>query len=271
MDYFLLVLIGFAAGTIGSLIGLGGGIVIVPLLISLGGFALHSVSPQTAVGTSIITIVFTGLSSTLTYIKHKRVDYKLGLLLFLGSGPGGVAGSWTNKYLQLQNFSLYFGMFMIFVSLLLLFKSKFKPLPFKESSGIVRTFISSEGEVLPYGFNPAVAIPLSFFVGFLSGLFGIGGGALLVPAMILLFSFPPHVAVATSMFIVFLSSAVSSVTHIFLGNVNWLYALILIPGAWFGGRFGTFLNMKMRGNTIVNVLRITLIVVGIRMIASSFL
>ena len=74
-------------------VGLGGGIIIVPLLIGL-----HSLSPQLAVGTSMVTVVFTGLSSTLTYMKHKRVDYKSGLILFIGSGPGGIIGSWANKF-----------------------------------------------------------------------------------------------------------------------------------------------------------------------------
>lgn len=70
----MLLFIGLIAGTVGSLVGLGGGIIIVPLLIGL-----HSLSPQLAVGTSMVTVVFTGLSSTLTYMKHKRVDYKVDL------------------------------------------------------------------------------------------------------------------------------------------------------------------------------------------------
>ena len=76
----MLLFIGLIAGTVGDLVGLGGGIIIVPLLIGL-----HSLSPQLAVGTSMVTVVFTGLSSTLTYMKHKRVDYKSGLILFIGS------------------------------------------------------------------------------------------------------------------------------------------------------------------------------------------
>ena len=80
LEYIMLLFIGLIAGTVGSLVGLGGGIIIVPLLIGL-----HSLSPQLAVGTSMVTVVFTGLSSTLTYMKHKRVDYKSGLILFIGS------------------------------------------------------------------------------------------------------------------------------------------------------------------------------------------
>lgn len=105
----MLLFIGLIAGTVGSLVGLGGGIIIVPLLIGL-----HSLSPQLAVGTSMVTVVFTGLSSTLTYMKHKRVDYKSGLILFIGSGPGGIIGSWANKFLKQDTFSLYFWDFSYF-------------------------------------------------------------------------------------------------------------------------------------------------------------
>ena len=262
----MLLFIGLIAGTVGSLVGLGGGIIIVPLLIGL-----HSLSPQLAVGTSMVTVVFTGLSSTLTYMKHKRVDYKSGLILFIGSGPGGIIGSWANKFLNQESFSLYFGIFLILVSILLMLRDKMKPISVSSSSVIKRSFITPEGETITYQFPPFLAIIISFGVGFISGLFGIGGGALLVPAMMLLFAFPAQIAVATSMFIVLLSSIVNSATHIYLGNVSWLYALVLIPGAWIGGKLGAYINTKLSGNAIINLLRITLIILGTRLIISSIL
>ena len=88
----------------------------------------------------------------------------------------------------------------------------------------------------------------------------------MVPAMILLFAFPPHVAVATSMFMIFLSAMVSSVTHVVLGNVLWLYAVLLVPGAWIGAKIGAFLNTRLQSNALVTVLRIILILTGIRLI-----
>lgn len=264
MEYIPLLFIGLLAGTIGSLVGLGGGIIIVPLLIGL-----HSLSPQLAVGTSIVTVMFTGLSSTLTYMKHKRIDYKSGLILFIGSGPGGIIGSWVNNFLNGDSFSLYFGIFLILVSIILMLRDKTKPLSLTKGAVIKRTFVTKEGDTIHYEFPPILAIIIAFFVGFISGLFGIGGGALLVPAMMILFSFPAQIAVATSMFIVFLSAVVNSIVHISLGNVNWVYALILIPGAWFGGKIGAYINTKLSGNTIIYLLRITLIILGIKMIISS--
>ena len=95
--------------------------------------------------------------------------------------------------------------------------------------GKSRTLIDNQGKRVYIRLSCLVRILLTFIVGFSSGLFGIGGGSILVPAMILLFLFPPHVAVGTSMFMVFLSAIVNSITHISLGNVPWLYTIPVIP------------------------------------------
>lgn len=271
MEYIILILLGFIAGTIGSLVGLGGGIVIVPALLFLGSSTtlIGEVSPQVAAGTSLLVIIFTGLSSTIAYYKQKRVDYKSGLIFFIGSGPAGILGAWVNKQLNVDTFSIWFGVFMIFMSFVLMYKDKLKPLKRKSEKGIWRTYTDEEGNEQSYGFRPLVAIAISVVVGFLGGLLGIGGGSLMVPAMILLFFFPPHIAVATSMLLLFLTSITSSVAHIAMGNINWLYALALIPGAWFGGKAGALLNQKLPGKTIVTLLRIVLIIVGIRLIFSG--
>jgi uncharacterized membrane protein YfcA len=267
MEYALLILIGFMAGTIGSLVGLGGGIIIVPALLFLGATAfLPEVSPQVAVGTSLVVIIFNGLSSTLSYMKHKAVDYKSGFLFFLGSGPGAIVGAWVNNLLNAAHFSLYFGMFLIFSSFLLMLQGRFANKTKRKNFKVTRTYITNEGETVIYGYHPVLAIVISFIVGFFGGLFGIGGGSLMVPAMILLFLFPPHVAVATTMFIIFLSSLVSSSTHIILGNVQWFFALALVPGVWFGAKTGAFINRKLKGKTIIVILRVVLILLGIRLI-----
>ncbi|WP_226670641.1 sulfite exporter TauE/SafE family protein [Metabacillus litoralis] len=267
MDYLLLLFGGLLAGTVGSLVGLGGGIIIVPLLLGLGTISsLPNISPQVAVGTSMIAVVFTGLSSVLFYFKNKQVDVKSGMIFFVTSGPGAILGAWLNKLIYTNLFSLYFGIFMILVSLLLMIRKKIIPLEHSKQSTIIRTVTAPNGGTFSYGFNLTLALSISFVVGVISGLFGIGGGSLLVPSMILLFSFPSQIAVATSMLIVFLSAILSSITHITLGNVNWVYVLMLIPGAWFGGKLGAIINNKLNDKIIISLLRIILIVIGLRMI-----
>lgn len=269
MEWILLLLVtGLCAGIIGSLIGLGGGIIIVPaLLYFYSAFGLlEDLTPQKAVGVSTVVMIFTGLSSTLAYIKYKTVDYKTGLIFFIGSGPGGIIGSYVNKMLDVQSFNLFFGSFVIIVSVILLIKDRLKPSKLINSATIKKTFRDPNGTEYVYGYHPAIAILICFAVGFCSGLFGIGGGSLIVPTMILLFLFPPHVAVATSMFLVFLSSITNSVTHIALGNVVWGYAFAIIPGAWFGAKIGAYVNTKLKSSTLVSILRIMLLIIGVKLI-----
>ncbi len=266
MEWIILVIIGLLASSLGSLIGLGGGIIVVPALLYLATLpAFGHISPQVAVGTSLFTMIFTGLSSTLAYMKHKTVDYKSGLIFLIGSGPGSIIGAWVTERLDLHSFNIFFGLFIIFVSVVLLLKDKLKPIPYRKDKGIVRTFTDNNGKTYEYGFNPIIGVLVSFVVGFLSGIFGVGGGSLMVPTMIMVFFFPPHVATATSMFMILPTSILSSITHITLGNVNWLYALALVPGAWIGAKVGVYLNMKLKSKTIVLILRTILVVVGVRL------
>ncbi len=115
-----------------------------------------------------------------------------------------------------------------------------------------------------YGYPIWFAILLTFLIGMASGLFGIGGGSMIVPAMIILFGFPPHVAVATSMFMVFLSSIINSASHIYLGHIPRAYTIPVIPGAYIGAKIGAALNKKINSTTLVLLLRIILLLLGIR-------
>ncbi|OAH58357.1 MULTISPECIES: sulfite exporter TauE/SafE family protein [Bacillaceae] len=264
MEWLILLAIGLIAAAIGALVGLGGGIIIVPALLFLGSTSLlDPVSPQIAVGTSSVILIVTGLSSTLAYMKQKKVDYKLGFILFIGSAPGSIIGAYANKGLDMSQFSLYFGLFMVFMSFVLMFKNRAKPI--LGTRGMPRTFTDNEG-THTYSIEPITGTLASFIVGFFGGLFGIGGGSLMVPAMIMLFAVPPHVAVATSMLLIFLSAGASSITHISLGNVEWLYAVVLVPGAWFGAKLGAWLNARIASKTVVLLLRLVLIFVGVRLI-----
>ncbi|WP_026688459.1 sulfite exporter TauE/SafE family protein [Alteribacter aurantiacus] len=268
MEWIFLLILGLVAAILGSIMGLGGGIIIVPALMVLSGYTtiLEGITPQVAVGTSLLVMIFTGLSSTLAYVKQKKVDIKSGLIFFIGSGPGALFGVWLNKDINVNTFLIFFGIFIIIVSFILMVRKYVKPIKLAKTGGVRRTYINDLGETVEYGYNPFLGIGIGFVVGMCSGLFGIGGGSLMVPAMILLFAFPPHMAVATSMFLVFLSAIVSSISHISLGNVDWLYAAALIPGAWVGGIVGAGINRRLGSDTVVNLLRIMLIIIGIRLI-----
>ncbi|MFD1037357.1 sulfite exporter TauE/SafE family protein [Virgibacillus byunsanensis] len=270
MIWFLLFLLGIIGGTFGSLVGLGGGIIIVPTLLFLDNSfdILNEMGPQKIVGTTILVLLTTGLSSTLSYFKQKKVDFMSGMIFFIGSGPGAYVGAVVNKHVDVSLFSLLFGVLMIIISIIMTFKKSMRPIGIM-NQGIPHYYIEGSGNVLIYRYSPIVAIICCFFIGMLSGLFGIGGGALMVPLMLLVFGFPVSIAVATSMFMVFLSAISGSIAHITLGNVEWFYAIALVPGAWFGGKCGAWLNNKLKTRTVMVVFRILVVVAGIRLILGS--
>ncbi|MDM5230111.1 sulfite exporter TauE/SafE family protein [Lysinibacillus pakistanensis] len=273
MEFFLLVIIALFSGLVGALVGLGGGIILVPatLFVGLNLGMIPDITPQKVVGLSVVMMIFTGLASTLSFMKSKTVDYKSGLLFFIGSVPGTMLGAWVNKGLDLPSFNLYFGILLIILATILLVRDKLKPVKWFVKNGTQREFTDTEGNTFVYGYPIWFAIILTFCIGFASGLFGIGGGSMIVPAMIILFLFPPHVAVATSMFLVFLSSLVGSASHIYLGHVPWLYTIPVIPGAYIGAKFGAALNKRIKSETLVVALRIILLLMGIRSIIEGLL
>ncbi|MCA0971750.1 sulfite exporter TauE/SafE family protein [Halobacillus litoralis] len=267
--FVVMFLIGILTAFVGSIAGLGGGVVLVPVLLFLGEeFASFSwVNPQSIVGISLVVMIFTGLSSALSYLKHDRVDKKIGYLFLIGSVPGGILGAWLNQYFKTDGFSLFFGLIMLVVSALFFLPRRQADAPlFKK--GMEREKVV-DGQTYTYRMPVAFGLGLSFVVGMLSGLLGIGGGSLLTPAMILLFSIPPHIATATSMFMIFFASISSSGTHILLGHVEWAHTLYFIPGAYLGGMIGAKVNRKLNGKLVEWVLRVLLILIAVRLISQG--
>lgn len=265
LGYALLLLIGLISATFGSLVGLGGGVIIVPALIYLDPVLLNlGITTPVAVGTSLLVLIVTALASTLTFVKQKRVDFRSGWLLFITSGPASILGASLTSLFHPKQFELWFGCFILVMAFLMIARQFMKP--FQINWKIQKHYVDLTGVEYTYGYNIFPALVIGFFVGMSSGLFGIGGGSLFVPLMVLLFNFPPHVATATSMFVIFLSAITGSATHVFAGDINWLAALFLAPGAWVGGKLGAKIASRMSGNKLLWLLRATLLVLAFRMI-----
>lgn len=260
--------LGAAAATFGSVVGLGGGVILVPGLIAFGELLTgEEIGTGTAVGTSLVVLIVTALSSTWAFARRKRVDFRSGLLYAAASVPASAAGAAMTETLRPAQFELAFGVFMLALSGLLFARSHMRPLT--RAWPVKRMFADADGRVHEYGHHPVWAVGIGLGVGFVSGLFGIGGGSLFVPAMVLLFRYPPHVATATSMFVILLSACSGSLTHIAQSNVDWAAAAALAPGAWLGGIWGAWITSRMSGQALLNVLRVTFVLLALRMIASG--
>src|SRR5690625_2896577 len=268
MVFIICLLVGMITAFVGRMLGLGGGIIFILTMLFLADqfTAFEWAKPQTIVGLSLVAMIFTAMSSTISYTKKGRVDFRTGAILLLGSIPGGILGAWINQFVNTDQFNLYFGLFVIGLAILMFVKRE--PKTDQSSSPNernIRRFVV-DGEVHEYSISVPFAFAISVIVGTVSGLFGIGGGSIVVPALILLFYVPPHVATATSMFMILVTSFFGSLTHIYLGHIIWSYALFFIPGAWMGGFLGAKVNQLLKGSILKWLLRIILVVIGIRLI-----
>ena len=211
--FFILILLGFIIGTFGTLIGAGGGFILVPLLIIF----FPEFLPETITAISMAVVAVNAISGTLAYAKSGRIDYKAGILFALYTIPGSIIGVLIVQYIPKQFFNMVFGILLIFVSIFLIFKSKSVFLAdkkvFNQKGWIHQSLIDKTGVSYNYSYNRNNGIIISILVGLISPLLGIGGGIIHVPAMVHWLQFPVFVATATSHFILSVMATVSVIVH----------------------------------------------------------
>jgi len=258
----LLSPIAFLVGIIAAMTGVGGGVFVVPLLSLVYGFSSHQ-----AIGTSLATIVFTSLSSTIVYWRERRVDYRVGLILTLTTIPGAFVGAYLTSFVEEKLLGLIFGVFLIFVALRMAFQFDLNRIHFPRMGKIWhRKIVDSSGTIFEYDADVNLGLVASFFGGLSSGLLGIGGGALMVPILHLTMNFPMHVTVATSMFIMVFTSISGAATHFSLGNVHIIHATFLCIGVILGAQLGAYFSKKISGKNLRRIFGVVLFLVSIQMI-----
>jgi len=272
--FFLLVLLGLGIGTLGTLIGAGGGFILVPVLILL----FPNLNPQITTAISMAVVAINASTGTIAYMQSKRIDYKSGLIFALATIPGSIIGVLTTKIIPKNQFNILFGIVLIILAIFLFIrggkKKKLSTQHTKKSGHTHHTITDKQGETYSYTFNMQYGILLSIVVGFLSPLLGIGGGIIHVPAMTEWLQFPVHIATATSHFVLAIMSTVSVIVHFIEGSyqdaatIKMIVALAIgvIPGALLGAK----LSSKVKGTFIIKALAISLAIVGIRILLSAF-
>jgi uncharacterized membrane protein YfcA len=253
-------------GVIAAMLGIGGGVFIVPAL-QLLPLSVNFLPPM-ASGTSLAMILFTALSSTASYTRQKRIDYKIGLLFATVTVPGALLGAYATKIIPGELLVLIFAVFLLYVASRMIFSYNvglFKLLTRRKDCP-VRKLTDSDGKVFEYFADLKRGVPLGFFAGFFSGLLGIGGGALMVPILHLVLCFPMHLAVATSAFIMIFTSISGVATHIHLGNVQFDYSLLLSVGVILGAQIGAYAAKRTSSRNLRRIFGFVLVVISLRMI-----
>lgn len=225
MTYFLLAVAGIAVGAMGSMLGIGGGIFMVPLLL----LARLVSTSQEAVGTSIAAVAITGMSSTLAYRRSGATNWRVGLALIPGAVGGGWLGPWISGRIASGTLALVFGVFLLYPAGVLLLGKQPKEL------------FRGRGRM---GIGILAGGAIGLVAGTASGLFGIGGGVIMVPALTLLgLDIVP--AVATSLFVMIPTAAVATLRHTLAGNTHWDLALPLMAGALVGSQLGPLVATRL--------------------------
>jgi uncharacterized protein len=257
LDVAIQLGLGLLVGTLGTLIGSGGGFLLVSLLV----LAYHFPPPD-AVGTSLALVFLNALSGTVAYLRQRRVDLSLGWRFAAATVPGAVGGAFLTRALTSARFSLAFGVTLLIIALLLFTGTTTPP----SRWAATRTLVDASGAVHAYQVDAWKGMVVSFLVGFFSSILGIGGGVIHVPFLIVALSLPVHIATATSQFVLSISAFVGAVTYLALGHVRLLTTGVMGTGILLGAQVGARLSLRTQGVLIRRVLASSLIVVGLRMI-----
>ncbi|HVC80414.1 MAG TPA: sulfite exporter TauE/SafE family protein [Chloroflexota bacterium] len=264
----LLVLLGIVVGAYGTLIGAGGGFILVPVLLLIYP---HD-APITITTISLAVVFCNALSGTLAYTRMRRVDYRTGLIFAAAAIPGSIVGVFANGLFARRPFDMLLGVLLIVVALWVVIQPASNETPAGEAaSANSRELTDAAGTTYRYTVKRNLGIAISVMVGFLSSLLGIGGGIIHVPAMVQVLGIPPHIATATSHFVLALTTLTGSATHALHGDFAHTIRRIipLAIGVIVGAQAGAALSTRLHGNLIIRLLALALGLMGIRLIVSA--
>ena len=265
-EYLWLIPLGFVIGAYGTLIGAGGGFLLVPLLL----FLYPAETPETITSISLAVVFFNALSGSIAYARQKRIDYRSGLIFSVATVPGAILGAVTTTYLSRRFFDALFGLLMIAASIFLVARPAKKSgrEPAARGRHIARLVVEANGTQHSFSYNLTLGIAISLLVGYLSSLLGVGGGFIHVPALVHLLNFPVHIATATSHFILavmaFTGTAVHVINGTFAHGIRRTAALAV--GVLIGAQLGARMSDRVHGDWIIRGLAVALGFVGLRLL-----
>jgi hypothetical protein len=281
VNLFVLLAMGAAVGFLSGMFGVGGGFLITPLLI------FYNIPPAIAVATGANQVIASSFSGALAHFKRGTIDFKLGTVLLLGGVFGSTFGVWVFRLLrqlgQLDLFVslLYVGMLGTVGALMLVESvNALRAARKGDTSGLRRPGQHNWVHKLPLKMRFRASklfvsiIPvlvLGAAVGFLASIMGVGGGFIMVPAMIYLLKVPTNVVIGTSLFQIIFTSAYTTIIHSATNHsVDVVLALALMVGGVAGAQYGAKAGQKLRGEQLRALLALLVLAVAMRLALDLF-
>ncbi|MFP3542911.1 sulfite exporter TauE/SafE family protein [Rhizobium sp. SIMBA_035] len=279
VNIFIILGMGAAVGFLSGMFGVGGGFLITPLLI------FYNIPPVVAVATGANQVVASSISGAITHFRRGTLDVKLGSVLLIGGLSGATVGIWIFSLLR------RLGQLDLFISLLyVVFLGTVGGLMLLESVNAMRRAAKNEAPAprkpghhhwvhrLPFKvrfkkskiyLSVIPVIALGFGIGILTSVMGVGGGFIMVPAMIYLLRIPTNVVVGTSLFqIIFVTAYTTIVQAATNFSVDIVLAFILMVAGVIGAQYGVRVGQKLRGEQLRALLGLLVLAVGIRLAIS---
>lgn len=271
VEFAGLALLGFVVGAYGTVIGAGGGFIIVPVLLIL----YPDYEPEQLTAISLAVVFANATSGSIAYARQRRIDYVTGALFAAASAPGVVAGALVVHVVPQRLFSGLFGVMLLLLAIVAIRGSNAAiRAPIRGRGVLLRRVSDPEGRTFVYGYKLWQGLTISVGVGFISSLFGIGGGIVHVPAMIVILHIPVAYAVATSHFVLAFMSGGATIVHLLdgsLGGDQLVKAAALAVGAVPGAQVGALLAHRVKGRTVLVLLAGAIIVLGVRVLLKAAL
>lgn len=255
----LTILGGVAAGTLGALLGLGGGVFLIPFLVLVLNVPMHQ-----AIATSIVAVIATSSAGAAMNVERGTVNIRLGMLLEIVTVLGALAGGVTASVLRGEVLAKIFAALLLVISGTMAVNRRFASVhpyePRGERSRLAGEYYDEAArETVSYRVrNLPATMAVSFVAGNISGLLGLGGGIFKVPAMYLLSGIPMKAAAATSNFMIGVTAAAGAFIYLSEGHLNVLVAAPAGLGVLAGSMLGVRLSRVLRAESLKMVFVVVL-------------
>jgi len=242
--------IGLFSGFLGSILGVGGGFIVVPMLTLVLHLPIHI-----AVASSLISIVATSCIAASVYAKNKLTNVRLGLLLETATIPGAIIGVFAAALFTPSALIIIFGIVLLYIAYTMVIQQAIPEKnnlqtnnPTNKSNKLSSYYDQNLGKITAYKINHIpLGLGVSFFAGILSTMLGIGGGIIKVPIMNLIMRVPIKAAIGTSSFMIAITATVGAIVYYLRGYVYPNIVAPLIIGVFLGAILGTGLAQKAPG------------------------